>query len=607
MYLNKIILKLKFNETFISLLRFPVTLLFSFMATFLSIYLDSFNQINSDNFHIFNGIMSCALGIPLSLSFYLFFERLKFKGKKIIAGISSLSVILTYYYFSSFDHSLNYIYKYIQIFILLHLVLSFSPFILKKELNGFWQFNRILLQRISLSIFYSAIIFIFIMIAIQTCIYLFEFNVKSILYYNIFFFCLFIIQTWFFVLGIPKNINSLNTLELYPSFLKFFSQNILVPIILSYFIILYIYMFKILFLWDLPKGLIGWLVSILGILGILTKLLINKDFNKYSTKWAVFFSKYFHFLMFPLLGMLFIGLYLRIADYGITENRYILLVLALWLLLISLFYVISKSKNLKIIPISLSFVFLISLIGPWSIYSLSFKSQFNIAKSFLIQNKILVDNQIHKSPISLTLVQRQLISNKIYYLIENHGLDSVKEIFGEKAINAIKVDKYKYPDSNFFAKILLDGIGINYLDQWDKEQLSDEFFFHLNLRSIPLDIQNYDTLLKFNFYENENKITIENFKLEMHQEKSELSIYKDQKLIIAIPLQSFLNNLNSVRVKDDAKENQFYNIKDMTLHFESKNMEVKLIFEHLSIIKMNGIFKLSAYSEGTILIKEKIK
>jgi len=93
----------------------------------------------------------------------------------------------------------------------------------------------------------------------------------------------------------------------------------------------------------------------------------------------------------------------------------------------------------------------------------------------------------------------------------------------------------------------------------------------------------------------------------MHQEKSELSIYKDQKLNITIPLQSFLNNLNSVRVKDDAKENQFYNIKDMTLHFESKNMEVKLIFEHLSIIKMNGIFKLSAYSEGTILIKEKMK
>ncbi|WP_397601292.1 hypothetical protein [Silvanigrella sp.] len=137
--------------------------------------------------------------------------------------------------------------------------------------------------------------------------------------------------------------------------------------------------------------------------------------------------------------------------------------------------------------------------------------------------------------------------------------------------------------------------------------MGNEFFFHLNLNSIPLDIHNYEILLKFYFHENKNKISIENYNLEMDQEKSELSLYKDQKLMISIPLESFLNNLNSVRVKVGANENQNYNLKDMTLHFESKNMEVKIIFEHLRIIKTDRVFKLSPYSEGTILIKEKIK
>ena len=45
----------------------------------------------------------------------------------------------------------------------------------------------------------------------------------------------------------------------------------------------------------------------------------------------------------------------------------------------------------------------------------------------------------------------------------------------------------------------------------------------------------------------------------------------------------------------------------MTLHFESKNIEVKIIFEHLKIIKTERVFKLSPYSEGTILIREKTK
>jgi len=55
--------------------------------------------------------------------------------------------------------------------------------------------------------------------------------------------------------GDPEDLQSLDTSTVYPKSLKLFSQYILFPLVLVYFVILYAYLAKILFAWDWPQGL----------------------------------------------------------------------------------------------------------------------------------------------------------------------------------------------------------------------------------------------------------------------------------------------------------------------------------------------------------------
>ncbi|MBK8672284.1 MAG: DUF4153 domain-containing protein [Bacteroidetes bacterium] len=62
----------------------------------------------------------------------------------------------------------------------------------------------------------------------------------------------------------------------------------------------------------------------------------------------------------PLIALLFVSIMKRINDYGITEWRYIGFVLGCWLLILSIYFIFSKSKNIFYIPFSL---FIICILG----------------------------------------------------------------------------------------------------------------------------------------------------------------------------------------------------------------------------------------------------
>ena len=67
-------------------------------------------------------------------------------------------------------------------------------------------------------------------------------------------------NTWFFLSGVPKNVSDISEKIIYPKGLKVFTQFVLIPLISIYLVILYAYMFKIIFTWNIPKGWVSYLV-----------------------------------------------------------------------------------------------------------------------------------------------------------------------------------------------------------------------------------------------------------------------------------------------------------------------------------------------------------
>ncbi|MBK8749027.1 MAG: DUF4153 domain-containing protein [Saprospiraceae bacterium] len=95
--------------------------------------------------------------------------------------------------------------------------------------------------------------------------------------------------------------------------------------------------------------------------------------------------------------LLHISIWTRVADYGITIERYIICVLSLWLTAITAYFNIQKD-NIILIPMSLASIFLLSTFGPWGFEGLSKYSQFSRLKSELQAMDIWDGNKI--TPIS---------------------------------------------------------------------------------------------------------------------------------------------------------------------------------------------------------------
>ena len=135
--------------------------------------------------------------------------------------------------------------------------------------------------------------------------------------------------------------------------IRFLMQYILLPLICIEGIILYIYGITILVHWELPEGGIVGLVFSYAIIGSFIWYLLMPYFLSEEKQWVRFFHRGFFISLLPLLGLLFVGLFRRISDYGLTTNRYIVFVISAWLAIISIIFSIKKLKNITPLILSL--------------------------------------------------------------------------------------------------------------------------------------------------------------------------------------------------------------------------------------------------------------
>lgn len=157
-----------------------------------------------------------------------------------------------------------------------------------------------------------------------------------------------------------------------------------------------------------------------------------------ENKFISLFRKYFPFVVIPQIFMLFYAIYLRISQYDLTMNRYLVIIFGIWLSLISLYFIISKLKKIAIIPALLTLFTLIISIGPWSVFEFPIQRQFNRLQNTLKKENILVDGKIIYPKNSLNSEKSQEIYNQIRYNCQQKNCEQVKKLF---AIDEAEVKK----------------------------------------------------------------------------------------------------------------------------------------------------------------------
>lgn len=458
--------------------------------------------------------LKIALTAALGLVFYLasgLFAMSSERGKKYFIPIQlCVSLLLVLYYLSLPDYIQDTdMQRYAILSAVGHLSVSFASFLLVRNVNAFWHYNKTLFIRILTSGIYSVVLFGGLSGVLGSLDALFEIHVeyKTYLILGCIIFGLF--NTLFFLSGIPENPQSADQNSTYPIGLIMFTQYVLIPLVSIYIAILFAYEIKILITFNLPKGWIAALIIAFSIVGILANLLVYPLRDNSDKSWIRFFAHWFYLLMMPLLVLFYWAVLYRIVQYGFTEERYYLLITAIWLSGISVYFVFSKSKNILFIPITLALLGLFSLYaGPLSASSVSLRNQLNRLEHLLNDGAIKVDGEKQEQAIEI-----------MKYCMQTHGRKSILPLLNdsatEKVIASDTVFSFDYVKKSECIEILRLQ-GISHITPIDDEvaiqkSIIDNILsstYYLN-EDEPLKITGYNYELKIDF-EHVTEITLGN-------------------------------------------------------------------------------------------------
>jgi Domain of unknown function (DUF4153) len=186
----------------------------------------------------------------------------------------------------------------------------------------------------------------------------------------------------------------------------------LVPLVLVYSLTLHIYAGKIALTANMPKGEVGRIVLAFAIIGTITYMIAYpwREIGSRPLRW--FMRSWFWLLIVPTV-MLTLAVAQRIAEYGVTPERYCLCLFALWLAAMVVYLAAARGGiDLRIIPASLAIALLLSSLGPWGAASVSVQSQLGQLRAALTKRNLLADDQLRLNPPRLATFARVVVSDK---------------------------------------------------------------------------------------------------------------------------------------------------------------------------------------------------
>jgi len=477
--------------------RFPLVLISATIAACAASLLPD-SSIDHD---ALTGILYVAsLGIPLFLAIGLVAERREgSRGAVWIARVVAIGLLVALYVGRlSWSQPVELL-RYVQLSLAAHLLVAVAPYAVVREWNGFWQYNRSLLLRFLLAAVFTGVLYVGLTIALLAVDNLLGVDVDGETYFRLWCWIAFVFNTWFFISGVPDDPAELDRRTDYPAVLKVLSQYILSPLVTVYLLILTIYLGRIIVTRVWPSGWIGYLVSSVAAAGILSLLLLYPIEEREENGWVRQYARWFWIGLIPANAMLLLAIWKRIQQYAITEPRYFLVILSLWLAGMSLFYAISRSRNIKLIPASLAVLAMVTFIGPWSAYSVSRRSQTARLEGLLERNGMLAEGRISPPTLDVAFADRREISAVLRYLAGTHGTGSIERWFPEGRLAEVDTiargtEPTERASVDQRAALISGEIGIEYVGSGS--QAEGEGFNFVAQDGSPVRISGYDYVLR---------------------------------------------------------------------------------------------------------------
>lgn len=529
-----------------------------------------------------------ALGVPWLIGAQFYIEQFKRKGLWWIKMLIIALLILMYYILPIYDpdtpvRDVSPYTRWALYFITGHLTLLFAPFITVWHPKAYWNYVSNIFTAICRSALFSGVLFLGLVLAMLAVQYLFAVDIHGKRYFQLFLLCLGIINTWVYLSGFPKDIQHAIHLNFYKG-IEVFVKFILIPLAALYIVILYAYFLKILVQWELPKGWVSYLITILSGLLFLIQGVIHPVRISHESLLIKKFQPLAYWLLLPLLILLYVAIYKRISDYGVTEARYFLILVALFITGATLYLLISRKQQLRYLPIALAILALGSSFGPWGAFSMSKKSQLAAFKKVYTAFAKAEKN----TPLSTQEYNR--FKSITSYLYNRDGLKSASSILGYDPLTTFtNINYWQITDK------IIDSLGLKVENRYDLP-----LRYYTYEQDQALFIGGYQWSKNFYFTtSNASHEIAKGYRMQLSSDGQSVKILKGDTPILELPAEELIRQL-----QDESPDIPIQILTKMQLQGSTAAIDVHLHFNTLNVRDDAGILTIND-AQGVALLNVK--
>jgi hypothetical protein len=319
--------------------------------------------------------------------------------------------------------------EFILLIFFLIFLCSWLPFTYSSQLS-FWKFNNVIFIKTIKTIVFSTSVFLTLAL---TAFLLDIFNIItiSILYYRVLIILTFVtFGGYYFITQLPKSFETTNNQSPYPTFYRIFACFYLSPLSISFLIAHYAYISYCLSNGVWPKAQISVLVALSSLTFFLLacQLEMFRE-NKHS---KVYKSKGTLYILTLVLNVFYS---IRLANYlknsALTEFWILIALILCWSCVTCLYFILSKNRDLRFFPISISLITLLLLIPNFSPFYLATHSHVYQFKAILNQHGMLNQNGqfIFNTSTRLTAHTSKSLLDSIYFLERKKSLHLLANLY----------------------------------------------------------------------------------------------------------------------------------------------------------------------------------
>jgi hypothetical protein len=425
---------LNWNSYFKLISRFPFVVVFVFLWTWIQLmktlmqpelnitylldlsllpYLDLFSRTFS---------LAIILFLVLTIIYETYFSYMSKIWIDFLGGVLIFIYLISNYTLKSFVSSELLVHQdYIFLMICLIVCFCVVPFF-KLSMRSFWKFNNIMFIKLLKVFVYMSFLSLFVVGGLFLFDYLLNVFISLWVYKVVFLICYGCVGSLYFLSQIPDNLVQFEQDTPLPKFYYLISRFYLVPLIYIGGILFYIYIILELFYeYRYQDYMVPFFVVYLIInLFLMLQLGLFKDKMRFGVS-TRFYLKYSYYFVFPVVIYFFYWVTLFWIHYGITEFWYLIWFFIFVYILMSIYFIFSSQKDIRVIPFSLLIGCLILSFSPVKPFYVAVNSQYNQLIVFLKDKDMFYKDLKFNFDDSMTLSLADKTKLKDYfYFLDTH-------------------------------------------------------------------------------------------------------------------------------------------------------------------------------------------